>query len=121
MATWMIQERGENTKVKILEHKKFWRVPIFTTAAEYVVCSSYGNGHCPSYRIVSYYIPIIIIEVFIILVYTVTSRVGSHSLTVSNPSAVVQSLMSALYSMETVTYVSSLTCQFIRRNCQLSF
>ena len=53
MAAWIIQETRENTTVKILKHKKFFRVPIFIKATEYVVCSSYGNGHCPSNYIVS--------------------------------------------------------------------
>ena len=58
MATWIIQNTGKTKKTtekKIfanLKLKKFWRVPIFIAAAEYIVCSSYGNGHCPSDHVV---------------------------------------------------------------------
>ena len=54
MTNWMIQEnKTRSTIVEILIYRKFWRVSIFTTATEYVVCSSYGNGHCSSYYIAS--------------------------------------------------------------------
>ena len=52
MTTWIIQEQKENAVVKIVEYKISWRVPISITATEYVACSFYGNGHCPSCYIV---------------------------------------------------------------------
>ena len=59
MATWIMQNTGKRKSKKKkkkyfanLKLKKFWRVPIFVVAAEYIVCSSYGNGHCPSDHVV---------------------------------------------------------------------
>ena len=51
MATWIIQNIVKN-KFANLEVKKFWTVPIFIAVAEYIVRSSYGNGHCPSDHVV---------------------------------------------------------------------
>ena len=60
MATWIMHNTGKSKaknkkKEKMfanLKLKKFWRVPIFIAAAEYIVRSSYGNGHCPSDHVV---------------------------------------------------------------------
>ena len=53
MATWIITRNKREYFNKILKHKKLWKVPIFIMATGCAVCSSYGNGHCPSYYVVS--------------------------------------------------------------------
>ena len=62
MATWTLQGTEINMQIlteKQEDHqylnldKKFWRVPMFISVAEYVVCCSGGNSHCPSNYVVS--------------------------------------------------------------------